>query len=195
MSRRAGAGDAEEASAVLADSFTDYAWTRWTVDADDHAARIAALQRLVIDHVALPYGEVWVAEDEVGRIASAAIWMLPASVISAPGVEATATTQAELEGSRHAASVAAEAAVVPLRPKSPHYYLGAVGTRRDRQRRGFATSVLAPVLDRATAEDAIVFLETSDAGNVAYYERLGFVVTGEIDVPDGGPHVWAMTRR
>ena len=79
-------------------------------------------------------------------------------------------------------------------PTRPHYYLGAVGTRFDRQRNGIGTAVLEPLLDRARAEDAIAFLETSDRANVAFYERLGFTVTGEIDVPDGGPHVWAMAR-
>jgi ribosomal protein S18 acetylase RimI-like enzyme len=77
----------------------------------------------------------------------------------------------------------------------PHYYLGAVGTRSDRQRRGLATAVLAPVLERAAGENALVFLETSDRANVELYERLGLAVTGEIDVPGGGPHVWAMMRR
>ena len=195
MSRLAGAVDAPVASAVLGDAFADSPWTRWTVDADDHVARITALQRLVIEQVAIPFGEVWVAEDEQARIASVAIWMLPAPPVPPAVWESIATAQSELEGSRHSASVAAEAAVLPLRPVVPHYYLGAVGTRSDCQGRGFATAVLAPVLERATVEGAIVFLETSKLRNVAFYERRGFVVTGELDVPGGGPHVWGMTRR
>ena len=61
-------------------------------------------------------------------------------------------------------------------------------------RLGLATAVLALVLDRAEHENTPAFLETSDRANVEFYERLGFRVTGEIDVPDGGPHVWGMTR-
>ncbi|MDQ1477889.1 MAG: hypothetical protein QOE62_3118, partial [Actinomycetota bacterium] len=60
---------------------------------------------------------------------------------------------------------------------------------------GLATAVLAPVLERAAGENALVFLETSDRANVELYERLGLAVTSEIDVPGGGPHVWAMMRR
>ena len=41
-------------------------WYPITVDADDHAAHLG-LQRLVIERIALPYGEVWVAEDAGGR--------------------------------------------------------------------------------------------------------------------------------
>jgi GNAT superfamily N-acetyltransferase len=102
---------------------------------------------------------------------------------------------AQLEGSRHAASIAAEAFVAPLRPQTPHYFLGAVGTRRDRQREGLATATLTPILERADQEDEPAFLETSSAANVRFYERLGFTVVSEADVPDRGPHVWTMLRR
>jgi GNAT superfamily N-acetyltransferase len=193
--RRATLGDLDAAAAVLADAFADSTWTRWTVDGADHADRIAGLQRLVIEHVALPHGEVWIAADDIGAIVSAAIWMLPASSVPDTTVAAMAITQAQLEGDRHEAAARAEAIVAPLRPAEPHYYLGAVGTRGDRQRQGIASAVLQPVLDRAGPEGAIAFLETSAPGNVAFYERLGFAVTGELDVPGGGPHVWAMTRR
>jgi GNAT superfamily N-acetyltransferase len=191
--RRAGTVDVNAAGAVLADAFADYAWTRWTVESEDHGARINALQRLVIEQIALPYGEVWVAEDERVVIA-AAIWMLPHSSIPAAVSEAAAAAQAGFEGDRHDASIRAEAACAPLRPAVPHYYLGAIGTRSDRRREGIGTAVLQPVLDRAQAEAAMVFLETSERANVEFYERLGFSVTGEADVPGGGPHVWAMAR-
>jgi GNAT superfamily N-acetyltransferase len=192
--RRADRSDIDNAAAVLADAFADYAWTRFTVDADDHTARIYGLQRLVIERLALPYGEVWVAEDAGGAIASVAIWMLPDSTIPGAVAQDAGQVQAELEGNRHDASVRAEAACAPLRSATPHYYLGAVGTQRDRQRQRFGSAVLEPVLDRARAEGATMFLETSDRSNVEFYERLGFVVTGEIVVPDGGPNVWGMTR-
>ena len=193
--RRADTPDVDAAAAVLADAFANYAWTRWTVDADDHSARIDGLQRLVIEQIALPYGEVWVAEDERAAIASAAIWMLPTSVVPTAVSEAAAVVQAELEGDRHDASLLAEAACARRRPVALHYYLGAVGTRSDRQRQGLATAVLAPVLERAAGENALVFLETSDRTNVEFYERLGFSVTGEVDVPGGGPHVWGHDAR
>lgn len=191
--RRARAGDVDAVCEVLAEAFGDYAWTRWTVDAGDHATRIESLQRLIVERVALPYGEVWIAEDDHG-VASTAIWMLPTSSVPASVWEAIAPAQTALEGDRHEASALAEATVAHLRPLDPHYYLGAVGTRSDRQGRGHASAVLAPILERADTEKAIAFLETSAASNVSFYERLGFLVTGEVDVSGGGPHVWAMTR-
>lgn len=149
---------------------------------------------MIIDRVALPYGEVWVAVDEDGDVMSVAIWMLPDTAAPASALNEIGIAQATLEGSRHEASVKAEALVAPFRPTTAHYYLGAVGTRRDRQRRGLGAAVLTPILDRANAENAQVFLETSAFENVQFYLRLGFVTVAEVDVPEGGPHVWAMAR-
>jgi GNAT superfamily N-acetyltransferase len=178
----------------LADAFADYPWTRWTIDGDAHGERVEALQLLCLNRLALPYGEVWLACDERDTVLSVAVWMLPWSAVPAAALDEMGTTQAQLEGARHEASIAAEAVVAPLRPTTPHYYLGAVGTRGDRQREGLATAVLMPILERADRENEPAFLETSAAENVRFYERLGFAVVNEADVPGGGPHVWTMRR-
>lgn len=191
--RRADAADVDAACVVLADAFADYPWTRWTVDAERHGERIEALQRLCMERVTLPYGEVWVACDAGDDIVSVAMWMLPSSVVPESVAVETEARQATLEGTRHRASAAAEALVGALRPTVPHYYLGTVGTRRNRQGRGHGTSVLRPILDRAEHDGDPVFLETSDPRNCELYTRLGFVTVAEIAIADGaGPHVWAM---
>ena len=116
--RRAGTADIDAACAVLADAFSDYAWTRWTVDGRDHGRRIEGLQRLFIERVGLPYGEVWIALDEHGLVASAAVWMLPESVVPESVTGEMAAAQAELEGDRHEASVAARRASPRCAPRS-----------------------------------------------------------------------------
>lgn len=191
--RRADASDVDEACAVLADAFTDYPWTRWTVDAERHGERIEGLQRLCMERITLPYGEAWVACDEGDDIVSVAMWMLPTSVVPDSVLAEAAPELATLEGTRHAASVAAEARLAELRPAVPHYYLGVVGTRRDQQGRGHATSLLRPVLDRVERSGDAAYLETSDPRNCEFYARLGFVTIAELAIADGaGPHVWAM---
>ncbi|HEY3831172.1 MAG TPA: GNAT family N-acetyltransferase [Acidimicrobiia bacterium] len=190
--RRATTADTDAAAFVLADAFTDYAWTRWTVDAVDHVERVRSLQRLVIEKVALPYGQVWVALDEHDAVASVAVWMLPTITVPEAVLTEIGGEQAALEGGRHAASVAAELALSQSRPQAAHYYLGTVGTRRDRQGRGYGAAVLAPIVERARAEHAALYLETSAPDNVRFYTRLGFEIAAELDVPGGGPHVWAM---
>lgn len=192
--RRAGRADVDAASAVLADAFADYPWTQWTVESYRHSERVEGLQRLSMDRIALPYGEIWVACDDDDDVISVAVWMLPNSAVPASVLNEIGAPQATLEGARHEASVMAEACVARLRPTMPHYYLGAVGTRRDRQREGLGAAVLSPILDRADRGSEPVFLETSASENVRFYERLGLVTVSETDIPDGGPHVWAMMR-
>lgn len=50
-------------------------------------------------------------------------------------------------------------------------------------------------LDRADAEHAPAYLESSKESNVPYYERFGFEVTRAIVIPGGGPTLWGMWRQ
>lgn len=78
-------------------------------------------------------------------------------------------------------------------PREPHWYLAVLGTDPSHQGRGVGTALVRPVLDRCDAEGLGAYLESSKPANVPYYERLGFRVTGEVDMP-GGPPVWPMWR-
>src|SRR3954465_6870188 len=80
--RRATEADAQRIGEVLADAFGDYPWTRWTIDARDHRRRIADLQRLSLERVGLPFGQVWVATLD-DAIEAAAVWMHSASNVPA----------------------------------------------------------------------------------------------------------------
>jgi hypothetical protein len=44
------------------------------------------------------------------------------------------------------------------------------------------------------AGNAPAYPESIKAENVPYYQRFGFEVTGELDVPGGGPTLWPMWR-
>jgi ribosomal protein S18 acetylase RimI-like enzyme len=192
--RRARIGDVDEIADLLAEAFSDYPWTRWTVDEDDHRARIRSLQRVAMTELALPYGQVWVTLDALGDIASAAVWMDPGPPVPSEVLRRVARQSAILEAARHPLSAAAELALAPLRPRSAHYYLGAVGTRTDCRRSGHGRSVLRPVLELADLTDHDTYLETSTESNLRFYTSLGFRVTGAGAIPGGGPHVWAMLR-
>ncbi len=185
--------DADAAAAVLAQAFADSPWTRWTVDPERHVERIGSLQRLVMERAVLPFGELWVAS--VGtEVVGTAMWMHP-DRIPHPAVWSSMSVEtAALEGSRHDESVMAEEMLVFLRPVTRHYYLGAVGVVPAHQGRGIGAELLIPVLRRADEESVDVYLETSTESNVAFYAALGFATTGEHQIPDGGPHVWAMIR-
>ena len=125
---------------------------------------------------------------------SVASWDVPGFKPARDVLAAMAPRVANLQGDRQHHAEIAEAIVVRLRPATPHYYLGAVGTLSDRQRRSYGSMVLEPVLTRAAEEGMDCYLETSSPGNVAFYERLGFVVLGEASAPTGRTHIWGMIR-
>lgn len=79
-------------------------------------------------------------------------------------------------------------------PKSPHWYLGTLGTDPPFQGKGIASALLAPVLARCDREGLPAYLESSNARNVPFYRRHGFEVTAELRIPAGGPVLWLMWR-
>ena len=80
-----------------------------------------------------------------------------------------------------------------MTPPEPHWYLGLLGTRPDRQGTGVARGLLEPMLARADDDHLPVFLETGARANLAFYERFGFGQLAEKTVPSG-PVVWGMLR-
>lgn len=79
-------------------------------------------------------------------------------------------------------------------PKTPHYYLGGLGTDPGWQGRGLGSAVLAPVLEICDRDRLAAYLESSKEGNVSFYRHHGFEVTGEVSVPDTSVRLWLMWR-
>jgi GNAT superfamily N-acetyltransferase len=83
-----------------------------------------------------------------------------------------------------------ERAVDAARTGPPHWYLGVLATRPDRQRQGLASAVLAPVLERADADGIDCCLETSTTTNRAFYGRRGFTQATAVHIASGPPTWW-----
>ncbi len=79
-------------------------------------------------------------------------------------------------------------------PEEPHWYLATIGSDPTVRGKGFGQALMRSRLDRCDAEFCPAYLESSKLENVPYYERFGFLVTGEIVLPDGGPTLWPMWR-
>jgi GNAT superfamily N-acetyltransferase len=76
----------------------------------------------------------------------------------------------------------------------PHWYLGYLGTRHDRQGEGLGTRMLREVLARADADGVPAYLESSNERNLPLYERNGFRVVGDLRALGHGPTIWRMWR-
>ncbi len=79
-------------------------------------------------------------------------------------------------------------------PRTPHYYLFAVGVRRSAQGAGLGGALVRAGLARADKDDAAAYLENSKTRNTPLYERLGFKPTGWLPLPQGAPPLLAMLR-
>ncbi len=192
--RQARVGDLKRASEVLGEAFADYPWTRWTVDPDNHQARITRLQLLALENLGLTFGEVWLSGLE-GVIQSVAVWMDSAVLVPSSISRALDPVVAQLEGSRHNASLAAQREVEEWRPKQRHFSLAVLGTAPARQSKGLGARTLVPGLTNADREGTGSFLETSSEPNLDFYSTFGFEVIEHKRLEGGGPDVWAMYRK
>jgi GNAT superfamily N-acetyltransferase len=77
---------------------------------------------------------------------------------------------------------------------TPHWYLGYLGTRRDRQGEGLGSQLLRTVLAGADTDGVPAYLESSNERNLPLYERSGFRVIAEVQALGHGPTIWRMWR-
>jgi GNAT superfamily N-acetyltransferase len=97
-------------------------------------------------------------------------------------------------GRRLPVGIATLQALERVHPAEPHWYLEILGTEPAEQGKGIGGALMAPILERCDDEGLPAYLESSKERNVPYYERHGFRVTGELDLPKGGPRLWQMWR-
>ncbi|AZM87373.1 GNAT family N-acetyltransferase [Streptomyces sp. W1SF4] len=79
-------------------------------------------------------------------------------------------------------------------PQEPHWYLALIGADPAGQGRGHGSALLRSGLAKADAAGLPVYLESSKPSNLPVYEHFGFEVLGEVELPGGGPTLWAMRR-
>lgn len=79
-----------------------------------------------------------------------------------------------------ARALAAQRAFARARPRTPHWYLEAVGVAPAGQGRGVGRALLQHRLDRVDAAGRPAYLESSSPRTTPLYRRLGFVPLGPV---------------
>ena len=79
-------------------------------------------------------------------------------------------------------------------PSGDYWYLHIAGCDPATQGRGHGGAAIRAGLDRIGGSGLPVYLETATEKNVGFYRGLGFEVTAEWMVPNGGPRFWSMLR-
>jgi ribosomal protein S18 acetylase RimI-like enzyme len=187
--------DVKELAHVLGRAFFDDPVMNWILpDAGRRAKGLpilfAALARrqylagggteLATEGATVAAAALWAPPGRWKATRSADMWMMPA-FLRVFGSESARGRQVARLMKRH-------------HPADPHWYLAVIGSDPTYRAQGYGHALMSSRLDRLDAERTAAYLESSDAANVPYYERFGFEVTGEIELPGGGPTMWPMWR-
>jgi ribosomal protein S18 acetylase RimI-like enzyme len=187
--RKVTEADLPALSGTLAAAFFDDPVFRWCIPEDTRRAEILPPFFRLVTEVNLPHGELYSAAASL----AGAVWI-------PPGQQPTEEEAAEQEPRfAHATGEYAERVFQVLdlmgevHPTEPHWYLFFLGTKPGWQSRGMGSALLSAVLDGCDRDGIPAYLEASNEGCKRLYLRHGFVVTGEIQLPDGPP-LWCMWR-
>jgi ribosomal protein S18 acetylase RimI-like enzyme len=193
--RPARRSDVPALAQTLGRAFQDDPVMSWLLpDADRRAAALPVFFGAVGRHHFLAGGGAEVTTGGSG-VGAAALWDPPGRWRQAPR-EQIAMMPAMIrafQGRLGPARALAEQ-MKAVHPEEPHWYLAIIGSDPEVRGRGCGHALMRSRLDRCDAEHAPAYLESSNPDNIAYYNRFGFEVTGEIVMPDG-PTLWSMWRR
>lgn len=195
QARPARKADIRELSRTLARAFYDDPVMIWLLpDAEARTAQLYGLFATMTRHHHLARGGVEVAGDGTG-IGAAALWDPPNEWQDTRwGQLAMTPTFLRVFGLRSMQGRAVQEAMKRAHPEEPHWYLAVIGSDPTVRGQGFGQALMRSRLDRCDAEYCPAYLESTKPENVPYYQRFGFTVTREIDLPGGGPTMWAMWR-
>ena len=76
-----------------------------------------------------------------------------------------------------------------------HYYIMTVGVLPERQGRGVGKILMTKALEIVDAHTMPCYLETQNKNNVPMYQKFGFEVVSDKEIPKGGLHSWGMLRQ
>jgi ribosomal protein S18 acetylase RimI-like enzyme len=183
-------GDADALAATLARAFLDDPVTAHLIP--DPAARTKALPRMfkLLFKLGLPHGACFVTDG----YEAVTLWRPPNGwhvhlwdyIVNAPELLA-------VFGTNVFGVMDTMGRIEKFHPHTPHWYLQTIGTDPAKQGKGYGGRILRSQLAVADAAGMPCYLESSKDTNLPIYQSFGFVVTGEIKIPNG-PTLWPMWR-
>ena len=182
---------------VFTDAFIDEAGLNYWLKQgrEKETARRKFFDAIVEDAVH-PERDIYVAEDG-GEHLGAALWLkagkkaFDLSVLKQVSLTPLMLSIAGFGGMQRGFALADR--LETYHPKVPHAHLVFLGVATNAQGRGVGSELLKHTLAPLDATGTVAYLECSTPRNVALYQRHGFEVTGEFDLPN--LHMWTMTRQ
>lgn len=190
---RVGTERTTQVAAVLAEAFAEDPLLTWLLEDVDaagrHGSRTAWWRFMVTNS---PRGtELHVTGDG----SAAACWHPPgAGSLPPAAVAGFRRMVGELTGERAPMVFESFSRFARCAPAEPHWHLAAVGVMPDRRGEGLGERLLGAMLRRCDRLQVPAYLESSNARNIGFYERLGFRRAGEVSTVDGRVTLTLMWR-
>ncbi len=187
--------DVRELAYTLGRAFFDDPVAMWMIpDPGRRAKALPITFGAMARHHYVPGGGLDVASDGL-HLAAAALWSPPGAWRTTRGQDLRMIPSfLRAVGTQVSRARQADELMKENHPEEPHWYLGVLGSDPTFRGAGYGRALMESRLAHCDAEAAPAYLESSKPDNVPYYERFGFVVTGELTLPDGGPTLWQMWR-
>jgi GNAT superfamily N-acetyltransferase len=182
---------------VLAKAFYDDPPFMWILPDDrTRLARSRGIFSAVLQAEALRHGAVDAAWDgESGRIAGGAIWFPPGTWPPPVRQQLIVLPRyVHALGRRFGPVSELVTALARVHPRTPNWYLYAIGVDPAYQGQGVGSALLRSRLERVDREGAAAYLESSKPGNIPLYEHFGFQAAEVPPLPNGAPVMTPMSR-
>ena len=191
------AADIDAAAAVLVRAFVDDPGLHFVLPNRSDRDRLGASLAKAVVQFGLRCGNPLVTAD---RVRGVALWFPP------DAREPTGDDLAETGIGQVPGQIGPEAwqrfkrlldhldALHPNFAPDPHWYLAMLGVDPAWQRQGIGEALMEPVFASADRDGLRCYLEAPTEDNARYYERRGFNVVAETDIPESNVHIWMMRR-
>ena len=191
-------GQVAASGAVLARAFADDPFFTYTLADPVERGRLMPPFMTAWTRYGLLFGMVDVT---AGAVEASAIWLPPDAVVRTPerreraGLTAVIAAFSDAARARYDAMVQHLGRIVEAAPSVPHWHLPWIGADSARQGLGLGSLLLRAGLSHVDQDGVECWLFNMKPRNVRLYQRHGFEIAVEGDVPHGGPHFWFMRRR
>jgi GNAT superfamily N-acetyltransferase len=191
--RKAALEDVPGLALALARAFEDDpGFSHLLPEREGRVERLRLFFKTELETIGIPSGLAWTTDELIGG----AIWLPPDGWRVPIGTTAREVApMVRVFGRRLPLALRSRLRMERRHPRKPsHAYLAVMGVAPEWQGKGLGTALMRPGLEALDADRRPAYLEASTPRSRELYVRNGFEVTGEFELPSGGPPIWQMWR-
>lgn len=187
----------EEAASILIRSFADDPGLHFVLPDSHDRDRLSPALAMAVVRYALRCGSPLATP---GPVRGVALWFAPGDAaptrvdLEETGIAGIPELIGPDSWSRFERLLGHLDALHPVLAPDPHWFLAMLGVDPAFQRQGIGQALMEPVFDQADRDGVACYLEAPTESNARYYERRGFQVVMETDIPESDVHIWLMRR-